>query len=143
MLIQVGNLILASLALMISLMGEAGCHSAVSTSPPHHHGTITIREVVTDLVVIFWFAGALGLFSRQRFAWVGSLVGTGASACFFAEGLVGVFTLCIFPSAEEARDWGLGARMFSLVIGGGQCAFFLAVSLGLFVGLLKMRKELR
>jgi hypothetical protein len=143
MLTRVGNLILASLALMVSLMGEAGCHSAVSSLPPHPHGPITIREVVMDSIVIFWFAGALGLFSRRRLAWAGSLLGTGASACFFATSLVTVIGLCIFPSAEQARDWDFGGRIFSLIFGGGMFSALLAVSLGLFVGLIRMRKELR
>ena len=145
MFTRVGNLILASLALMVSLMGEAGCHSAVSALPPHPHGPVTIREVVMDAIVIFWFAGALGLFSRKRLAWIGSLIGTGASACFFAACLVTIVWLYIFPNAEMMRDkdFGIGGYIAALVIGAGQFSVLLAVCLGLFIGLLRMRKELR
>jgi hypothetical protein len=145
MLTRIGNLILASLALMVSLMGEAGCHSAVSSSPPHPHGPITIREILIDSIVIFWFAGALGLFSRKRLAWIGSLVGTGASACFFAVSLVTIVGLYIFPNAdmERLRDLGGSGYMAALIIGVGEFSVLLVVCLGLFIGLLRMRKELR
>jgi len=145
MLTRVGNLILASLALMVSLGAEAGCHSAVSSSPPHPHGPITIREVVMDSIVIFWFVGALGLFSRRRLAWIASLVGIGASACFFALSLVTIVRLYIFPNAdmERLRDLGGSGYIAALIIGVGESSVLLAVCLGLFIGLLRMRKELR
>jgi hypothetical protein len=145
MLTRVGNLILASLALMVSLMGEAGCHSAVSSSPPHPHGPITIREIAMDSIVIFWFAGALGLFSRKRLAWIASLVGIGASACFFAVSLVTIVKLYIFPNAdmERLRDLGGSGYIAALIIVVGESSILLAVCLGLFIGLLRMRKELR
>jgi hypothetical protein len=131
---------------MVSLMGEAGCHSAVSSSPPRlHHGSLTILEIVMDSIVIFWFAGAVGLFSRRRIAWIGSLVGTGASVCFFAVSLVTIVGLYIFPNAEmeRIRDLGTSGYIAALVIAVGEFSVLLAISLGLFIGLLKMRKELR
>ena len=98
-----------------------------------------------DSIVVFWFAGALALFSHKRLAWIGSLVGTGASVCFFAECLVTIVWLYIFPNEEMARnkDIGIGGYIAALVIGVGQFSILLAVSLGLFTGLLKMRKELK
>src|SRR5208283_4659139 len=128
LLIRVGNLILASLTFLVSLMGEAGCHSAVSSSPPRlHHGPITIREIIIDSIALFWFAGALGLFSRKRLAWIGSLVGTGASACFFAVSLVTIVGLYIFPNAdmERLRDFGIGGYFVALVIAVGEFSVLL------------------
>ncbi len=146
LLIRVGNLLLASFALMVALMSEAGCHSALSSGPPRlQHGPITIREIVEDSIVVFWFAGALGLFSRKRLAWIGSLVGTGASACFFAVTLATIVGLYLFPNAEmeRLREFGIGGYLVALVIAVGEFSILLAVSLGLFIGLLRMRKELR
>lgn len=146
LLIRVGNLILASLAFVVSVMAEAGCHSAVSSSPPRlHHGPITAWEILKDLIAVFWFAGALGLFSRKRLAWAGSLLGTAAAACFFATLFVEMVGLYIFPNAdmERLRDMGSSGYIAALVIMVGEFSVLFAISLGLFVGLIRMRKELR
>ena len=144
MLVRVGNMILASLALVVCFMAEAGCHSALSPSPSRpHHGPVTVREILMDAVVIFWFVAALALSSKRRIAWIGSLLGTGVSACFFGAGTIVITGLCLFPSAGDARNWGVSGRIFLFIFAGGMCLVFLATSVGLFVGLLRMRKELR
>jgi len=53
--------------------------------------------------------------------------------------------LYIYPNAEmnHLRDIGGAGYIFALIFGVGQLSILLALSLGLFVGLLKMRKELR
>ena len=67
MFTRIGNLIWASLALLVLLGAEAGCRSALSHSPPRlHHGPITIREISLVLVVLIWLAGAVGLFLGKR-----------------------------------------------------------------------------
>jgi hypothetical protein len=146
MLTLVGNLILASLALLVCFMGEAGCHSALSSLPPHPHGPITIREVVQDALVICWFAGAVGLFYRKRIAWwLGSLIGIGATACFFGALLGAAVWSCFFPDAsmERLKDHGSVVYAMALVFLFGQFSLLVAVSLGLFVGLFRMRRDLR
>jgi hypothetical protein len=146
LLIRVGNLILASFFFLAMLMGEAGCHSALSSSPPRlHHGPVTIREIAMDAITLVWFAGAVGLFSRRRLAWIGSLVGVGASACFFGALLGTAVWSCLFPDAamERLKEFGSAGYAAALVILFGQFSLLLAVSLGLFVGLLRMRREFR
>jgi hypothetical protein len=101
MFTRVSNLILASLALLIILIVEAGYDSALVLARPHH-GPISVRKILIDAIVIFWFAGALGLFSRKRIAWVGSLLGIGASVCFFVSCLVDVVGLWVFQSSNPA-----------------------------------------
>jgi hypothetical protein len=98
-----------------------------------------------DSIVLFWFAGAVGLFFRRRLAWVASLLGVGTSVCAFAVSLVMIVWLYIYPNAEmnHLRDIGGAGYIFALIFGVGQLSILLALSLGLFVGLLKMRKELR
>ena len=142
--VTVMNLIFASLAFLISIMGEAGCWWAGSP-PPIPHGPITIREVLADSVVLTWFAGAVGLFSRKRLAWVGSLLGVGVSACFFAAALLTTVWLYFYPTAgmEENRAFGVTGYIAALVIIGGMFSMLFALFLGLFIGLLRMRKELR
>jgi hypothetical protein len=96
-----------------------------------------------DSIVLFWFAGALGLFSRKRLAWIGSLVGTGASACFAAVCLVSIVWLYLFPNAEmqQHRDFSIGGYITALFVGVAQFSVLLLVSFGLFAGLLRMRSE--
>jgi hypothetical protein len=146
-LIRVGNLILATLFLCVCLYNEAGCHSALQFTPPRpHHGPITIREIVMDSIVLIWFAGAVGLFSRRRLAWVGSLVGAGALVCSVAILLTTAVGMILFPDARMVQDeqqLPTGIYMFGYVTVVCQFLVFLAVSLGLFIGLLRMRKELR
>ncbi len=145
LLIRAGNLILASFFFLAMLMGEAGCHSALSSSPPRlHHGPVTIREIVMDSITLVWFAGAVGLFFRRRLAWIGSLVGTGASAGLF--GALGVTAVTfLFPGAEvwQERGSALATRVIAIIGTAGFFSVLLAVSLALFIGLLRMRKELR
>jgi hypothetical protein len=146
LLICVGNLILASFFFLVMLMGEAGCRSALSSSPPRlHHGPVTIREIAMDSITLVWFAGAVGLFSRRRLAWVGSLVGVGALACAFAAILATVAGLHLSSSGELMQYQGVArvSHIFAITGIAGFCLVLFAVSLGLFIGLLRMRKELR
>jgi len=145
---RIGNLILASFALLIFVMAESGCHSALSSSPPRlHHDPVTAREIVMDSIVLFWFAGAVGLSSRRRLAWIGSLLGVGASACFFAVALVGLVGLYMFPNEEMHRlryiSGTASGYLAGLVIGVVEFSVVLALLLAVFIGLLKMRKDLK
>jgi hypothetical protein len=146
LLIRLGNLLLASLALLVSFMAEAGCHSALSSSPPRiHHGPITLREIVIDLVAIFWFVGAIRLFSRGRLGWIGSLIGTGASICAVAVSFVVLVGSYVLPNAEMVRfkeDSGGPVYVATLIHGVIGLLILLAIPLGLLIGLLKMRKDL-
>jgi hypothetical protein len=146
LLIRVGNLIMASFFFLAMLMGEAGCHSALSSSPPRlHHGPVTIREIAMDAITLIWFAGALGLFSRRRLAWIGSLVGVGALVCASVAILATVAGLYLFSWGELMQDQGVArvSHIFAIVATAGFCLVLFAGSVGLFIGLLRMRKELR
>ena len=144
-LICVGNLILASFSLLVMFMGEAGCHSALSSSAPRlQHGPVTIREIAMDAITLIWFAGAIDLYSRRRLAWIGSLVGTGASAALFGA-LVVTAVGFLFPGAEVWQDGGsaLATHIVGIIATAGFFSTLLAIALGLFIGLLRMRGELR
>ena len=141
MLTRVGNLLLASLALLLSLVTG---HPPLSFSLRHHF-PLTVRGALTDAIVIIWFAGALGLFSRRRWAWIGSLLGTGAWACLFGVSLISTVWLYVYPNADmqQLRDTSGPGYIFELVLRVGVLSVFLAIASGLFFGLLRMRKELR
>ncbi len=139
------NLIIASGAFLIFIMGEAGCHSALSSAPPRlHHGPITIREVVIDSVVLFWFAGAVGLFFRKRLAWAGSMIGVGASIISLAVGLGTIIGIYLYPNVgmDQLREYGAAGYIFTFVVAVTQISLLLAICLRLLWGLFQMRKEL-
>jgi hypothetical protein len=140
------NLIIVSGALLIFIIGESGCHSALSMSPPRlHHPPITVRELATDSVTLFWFAGAVGLFFRKRLAWVGSLFGVGASVCVLTAFLAAGIGVCLYPTAETeqyiCRDQAGGGYIFAYVVTLTQFSILLAICLRLLFGLFQTRKE--
>ena len=139
-LIRFGNLILATIFLCACL-NDAGCEALRFTPLRLLHGPTTIRGFIMDSIVLIWFAGATSLFSRSRLAWVGSLVGAGALVCSVAVFWIYAVGMILFPDAyHPENEPGETFARFAVV---GQFSVFLAVSLGLFIGLLRMRKELR
>jgi hypothetical protein len=141
------NLIIASGALLILIAGESGCHSALSMSPPRlYHPPVTIREVAMDSVILVWFAGAVGLFFRKRLAWIGSVIGAGASALLFAAILVTGIQIYLYPT-PETEQYGTPAQdvaghLFAFVFLQALFSTLLAIVLRLLWGLVQMRKEL-
>ncbi len=137
------NLIIASGALLIFIMGESGCHSALSMSPPRPHPPITVRELVMDSVVLFWFAGAIGLFFRKRMAyWIGSVIGAGASVSFFAAFLLDIIVAYVYPDAEmkHSKEFGETGYFLALASGITYLSIALSICLRLLFGLFQMRK---
>jgi hypothetical protein len=141
------NLIFASVAFMSGVMAEFGVR-AWAGSPPARPHPVTARGLIMDLIVLCWFAGAVGLFFRKRLAWVGSMIGSGASVCLWAAALVTGIGLFFFPNhfpnaqMERLRNDGQAGYIFSIVATLLYVSFLLAISLGLFIGLLRKRKEL-
>ena len=95
-----------------------------------------------DSITLVWFVGALGLFSRRRLPWIGSLIGVGASVCFFAACLLAIVRFHIYPNTDEGLFTDIRTVGF-VVFALGMFTIPFALSLGLFIGLLKMRSELR
>ena len=144
--ISIFNLIFASAALLITLMVMSGARWAGSPPPRSHPETV--RGLIMDLIVFCWFAGAVGLFFRKRLAWVGSIIGVGSSACFFAVTLVTGIGLYFYPNAELVHlkelggDGHVGGYVFAFVCLVTQFSILLAISLRLTIGLLHMRKDI-
>ena len=105
-------------------------------------------EVIADLIVVLWFAGAVVMSQSKRFArlaglaWSGSLLGVGATACFFAAIVGTSIWMAFFPSPEDlAGPGGTGFRISALM---AACMFSvpLATCVVLFAGLLRQQKKL-
>src|ERR1035441_5860005 len=110
--ISIMNLILASGAILITTMAISGCHSAVSPSPPPSPHRETARGIIMDLVAVCWFAGALGLFSHKRLAWVGSIIGAGTTICFFGACFFELIALYLYPPGVFPQyNWGWNNNM--------------------------------
>jgi hypothetical protein len=151
MFIRIGNMVWASLALLVFVMAEAGCHSALSASPARsHHGPITLLEVLFDVVVLVWFAGAVTLFLRKvpaRIGWTSSLVGVVAAICFFSAGVVTLVWVSLEPNSPDnvrLSELGVGAaeRAFTSMTAIIMFCIPLGISVLLCIGLLLKRREL-
>jgi cyanate permease len=128
MRVCIANLFFASVAILSALLARL------------RHDQLPINAV--DLVVLIWFAGAVGLFFRKRLAWIVSLLGVGATACIFAACFVTIVALHIYPNTDDGLfkdSKTAGFVVFAL----GCFTLLFALSLGLFIGLVKMRKDLR
>ncbi len=133
---RLGNMFLACSALLVAFMAEAGCHSALSSGPPRvSHGPVTLREVLVDSVAVIWIAGAVGVSSGRRFGWIPSLIGTGATAIFFGSSFVGIWILYFSPEEPQL--------LAGVIIGSALFAGLCMACVAVFIGLIKMRKELR
>jgi len=128
-LIRVANLLLASFSVVASLLAAA--HAG------YHFST---RNIVLGSIDLVWFFGALGLFFRWRLAWIASLVGAGTSAFVFGSIL---FDPSGWPTLGQMRQQhSLIIFIFAFVFAVGLFLAFAAVYLGLFIGLVRKRKEL-
>jgi hypothetical protein len=74
--------------------------------------------------------------------WIGSLLGVGMTVCFFAGCLVTIVALHIYPNTDEGLFTDSRTAGF-VVFALGMFTIPFALSLGLFIGLLKMRRQLR
>jgi len=116
----------ASFGVLASWMAAAHCGYHFST-----------RNLVLGSIDVVWLVGAAGLFLRLRAAWMISLFGTGASAYFGGYSLVAGF------AEWFGEQHGFDFFMFAAV---SMVALLLVIpfsaSCGLFIGLVRRRREL-
>ena len=113
---------------------------------PTQHGPMPVYGIVLTAVICIWFLAAVILFIRSRLAWLVSLVGLGQTVIFFAWVLMSIAGDYFFPNAQMQHDremTGAVASVMALLTALGFFSVWLAVSLGLFIRLLKMRREFR
>jgi hypothetical protein len=130
--IRVANLLLASFGVLTSLLAAA-----------HAGWHFSSRNIVLGSIDLVWFFGALGLFFRWRAGWIASLFGAGTSA--FVVGSI-LFDPSGWPTLSGAEQMRQQHGLIILIIGFmftvGLFLAFSAVYLGLFIGLVRKRRDL-
>ena len=146
----IANLLAASFFVLCIIVPDSWCHGPTDPSPPpqNPHGALTFRDITFAVVPFIWFVSALGLFFRSRLCWFGSLAGVGMMNIVFAQLARGVFEELLYsdvPITHNGRHLiaGLVVKGFVDLLIFGSIGLCLAFSIGLFLGLLKMRKDLR
>ena len=134
MLTRIGNLLLASWFLMIVGLGWG------------ERAAMPSYAIIFVAIVYIWFVAALILFLRSRIAWYCSLAGVTFAACFYLSFAATIVAECVAPNAQALHDrqmLGNSTIIFSTLILLGISVLFIAISIILMIGMIKMRKELR
>jgi hypothetical protein len=143
MLARIANLISASWFLLM-IIGRDWRWAGSPPTPPHE--PMTLHGILLISLVCIWFVAAIILFFRSRLAWFGSLAGVSWSVVFYAWVLLSLAREYLFPNAQMLHDRELVNTAASVLAFLTELGFFgvcLALSVGLIIGLLKMRRELR
>lgn len=143
---RVGNLILAAWFFLMTIWPDNWRFVTSAPPPPAPAGPMPIYGVVFTWLVYIWFVSAIFLFFRSRLAWFGSLSGILSAGACFASVIVSAFREWFWPNAEVLRDRANAGTVTSTLgyfLFLGLFCVCLTVSVGLFVGLLKMRRNLR
>lgn len=144
-LTRIGNLVFASF-FMLMIIGRDWRWAG--SSAPSPHVPVPLYGVLLTASICIWFASAIFLFFRSRIAWFGSIVGVALAISFYVFVIASVVREFFFPNAQQAHDQaavigGTVSLIFLYVLCVAFFAFWFALAIGLFVGLLKMRRDLR
>jgi hypothetical protein len=151
MLTRIGNMILASGFLFLVcffLLGMVWPDNLRLLSPPTPRPSVepwpfyetVVVWTICVLVVFTWVISAAFLFDRRRFAWFGSLLGVGSAICFFVYSLID--GVCGGFSRDEDLYSSGAAFIESVIFVFVFIITWLTISVSVFIGLIKNRKEL-
>lgn len=102
-----------------------------------------LRWTAAASFAVCWLVCAIGLFSRKRFAWFGSIVGDGILVCLLAAAFSAAVATIIYPS-DDVLDSGplLAGYVFSLILVFTWLGLALAFTIWLLFGLLRVRRDI-
>ena len=102
-----------------------------------------LRWLAAASFAICWLMCGIGLLSRKRIAWCGSIVGSGVLLCFLVATFSAVLAITIYP-AEETLNSGpmLAGYVYSRMLIFVSLCLALTVSFWLFFGLLRIRRDI-
>jgi hypothetical protein len=146
MFTRIGNLLLASWFLLMVVW--PGNWRFAGSPPPIPQGPVTVRMMVVTAAICIWFLSAVGLFFRSRLLWLVSLLCEGAATFVSAWVSIQMTRDFLFPNPAGGQPRAEGiigfvSNIMALVAFTGFCAAWFFFSLGVFIGLLRMRKQLR
>jgi hypothetical protein len=143
LMFRIANLLAASFFVLCFIVPDSWCYGPFNPSPPplNPHDPMTQREIIGAVVAFVWFVSALGLFFRSRLCWFGSLVGVGMMIIVITDTLVTVFRETC--NDRQQLVGGLASEVFLALLIVGAFGICLAFSVGLFLGLLRMRRDLK
>jgi hypothetical protein len=116
---------------IFNLILSSGFTLMAAGSMVDESGDFSWPEILFSLLTVCWFAGAIGLFFRSRLAWSGSMLGVGA---MFAGSIALILSFLRFMTISTDPTEGSYMIIFGL--------FGLALSLPVFIGLVRLRKTL-
>ncbi len=141
-LTQIGNLLFASL-FFLGLIWPDDWRLLSPPPTPAADAPGRLYLTMAAAFICLWFLSAVLLFFRSRLAWFGSLMGVGAAIFLFLSVMFEVVRESFFPSPAADVPPSLPALVMATVTMLLFLVAFLAFSIGVFVGLLKCRQELR
>jgi len=141
--INIMNLVLAMGTVLLTITAMSSRLWADLPPPKPNHST-SVLELVTVLIVFIWISGAVGLFFRKRLAWIGSVIGVGASISVIAAGLLVAIAVYFYPgdAGTRAKEFGTAGYTFAFAFMITMCSLPLAVCLRLLLGLFQVRREI-
>lgn len=151
MLTRIGNLVLASLFLLLVLFVALAMNWPDNwglLSPPPHplveprpfYNPVVAWTICVSVIWI-WVISAAFLFVRRRFAWFGSLLGVGSAICLLMGILIEAVWEGFFSSRTEEYS-SFAAYAIGMIFGFGFLIGWLTFSIAVFIGLIKNRREL-
>jgi hypothetical protein len=148
LMFRIINLFVAFFFVLCVIVPDSWCYGPYNPSPPlpGPHGPLTAREVILTAVTFVWFASALGLFFRNRLAWFGCCFGIGMATYISEILLIDLVAEVLYGPAAGGGTvpWrALVVRILAPVMMIGAASVPAVICVGLIIGLIKSRRDLR
>ena len=148
LMVRIANLLAASFCVLCVIVPDGWCDGPFNPCPPTPGppGPLTVREIIFMAVVFVWLVSALGLFFRSRLAWFGCLLGIGSATYISGILLMAVVAEALYGPAAGGGTvaWrALVVRILAPVMMIGTASVPAVICVGLLIGLIKSRKDLR
>ena len=145
----IANLVAAFFFVLCVIVPDSWCYGPYNPSPPPPpgpHGPVTAREIILSAATFVWLVSAFGLFFRSRLAWFGCCFGIGMATYICEILLIDVVAEALYGPAAGGGTVAWRAevvRILAPVMMIAAASVPALICVGLIIGLIKSRKELR